>query len=218
MATSRLAKIVAMPLLALLCSTLGGCGGIGWLAAQFAPPKKVEPVYRMPSNKKILVFVDDLLAEVRYQPIKSELAERISERLSQHKVAASTIPYDQLAAMMTATSDFRRLSISEIGAKLGADLVLYVHIDKFSLKDDESGPLWRGELHTTVRVVDIKGGRLWPEDKPEGYPVPAVDLPPEESSSPNHGTELSRILADRMAENVARLFYEHRVPASEFYK
>ncbi|HOF18142.1 MAG TPA: hypothetical protein PK082_04470 [Phycisphaerae bacterium] len=195
----------------------GGCAAFAWFVAQFAPPQKVKAQFTPPSGKKILVFVDDPYFKVDYEPLKAELANRINQRLVANKVAAATIPYDRFVDLLAATPDFNRLRVSEVGSRLGADLVLYVQIDQFSLRDDPANPLWHGRLRTSVRLVrsdapQSEDLRLWPLDRKEGYPVPEQTVPESANTSPTYGAELARLLADGMADRIAKLFYEHTVP------
>lgn len=188
---------------------------IGWVVNTFAPPKKIDAVYKPPAGKTFLVFVDDIVNPVSYEPVKTELAERLNRILEDHDVAAHTVSYDDVLALMASTPDFNRLAVSEVGRKLGADIVLYVKIDKFSLKDSDVSPLWQGKLATTIRLVDVEMGRLWPDDRPEGYPVRPVELPPQTHPSPNYGQVLAKALAARMADRIGKLFYDHKIPAAE---
>ena len=196
------------------CLFAGGCTGVYWLVAQFAPPQKVKPVYRPPRGKTYLVFVDDR-NPVNYEPVKRELCERLSEQLEKHKIASGTIPYDKLLDLIAANPNFNAMHVPTVGAKCGADMVLYVQIEEFSLKDEQVSPLWRGRLEVVVKIVDCRKGRLWPADRPEGYPLPVVEIPETASSSPTYGEQLARSLADRAADRIAKLFYEHTVPAMD---
>ena len=193
---------------------LGGCAAFSWFVAQFAPPQEVKAEFKLPKDKKVLVFVDDMLHEVNYAPIKGDLTEKLNSQLAEHKIAANTIPYEQVQDL-AARGDFNRLAVKEVGEKLGADVVIYVDIERFSLKENEASPLWRGELAGSVRVVDVKVGRLWPTDR-EKYPVPAVETPPTENASKTYGAELSRLLAEKLADRIAKLFYDHKVPVQSF--
>ena len=192
---------------------LAGCGVGPWLAYQMSPAQKVAAKYQPPEGKTILVFPDDALDPVNYEPVKQIMATEINKRLIKNKVAAMTVPYQHLMDLESRTPNFSRLAVSEVGDKLGAHIVLYVHIDKFSLKDDEANPLWHGQMETTVRMVDVRArsaeeARLWPKDRPRGWPVESVDIPTSETTR-TYDTKLARELAERMAERIVNLFCEH---------
>lgn len=186
--------------------------GLGRLAWMFEQPQKVKALYTPPPGKTILVFVDDILNPLQYQPIKGELTERLNAELVQKKIAGDTVPYEAIVEWTARTRNLERLSVSEIGQALKADLVLYVHLDKFSVKDDEQGPLWHGQMGTTIRLVDVHVGRLWPTDRPEGYTVPSVETPSVDDSSPGYAAEVARQLAKLMAEHIIDCFCDHTVP------
>lgn len=206
--------LISLPLAALLLGAGGCTQSFAWFVAQFAPPKKVEAVYEPPKDKRFLVLVEDKPSPVRYEPIKYELAERIGRKLVDRKVARETVSQDRLHDL-TNTRDYNLLSISEIGQKLDADLVLYVQIESFSLKDSPQSPLWQGRLATSVWVVDAREPRrLWPKDQPTqggGYRVGPVEFKHSENPSPTYGEEIARNLAEEMAEQIVRLFYKHEL-------
>jgi hypothetical protein len=197
-----------MPLAVSHCS----CAIPAWFAAQFAPPKQVEPEYVPPKDKVILVFVDDMLNPINYEPIKIDLTNRLNEQLVANGVTAKTVPYNRLADLIAATPDFNGLAVSEVGQKVKADIVLYVQVDEFSLKDPAAPQLWRGRFQVTVRMVDVAEGRLWPKDRPAGYTVPIVETPVSTESAETYADDLAKQLAASVAQQVAWLFYKHPVP------
>jgi hypothetical protein len=205
-------------LLAPLALSQGSCAMFAWLAAQFSPPEKVEALYEPPEGKTILVFVDDVLYPVSYPAIKGELTRQLNQQLTTHELAAKTVPYQRLASLIAATPQFNLLAVSQVGQKVGADIVLYVQIDKFSLKEEATKELWKGELQVTVRMVDVTEGRLWPEDRPAGYRVPAVKTPTRTEASPTYADELTKTLAAQMAGEVAKLFRKHEAPPEGAWK
>ena len=206
----RLATAAALGALA-ACGA--SCAIPAWLAAQFAPPKKVDAEYKPPEDKTILVFVDDLLNPVSSDQIKIELTNKLNELLAANKVAGQTIPYSRLADLVSASPKFNELAVSQVGQKLQADMVLYVRIDDFALKDPSAPMLWKGRLGVTVRMVDSQKGRLWPTDRPDGYTVPNFETPvtPAESAD-DQADELIKTLAANVADRVAKLFYDHTTP------
>jgi hypothetical protein len=211
---TRAARTILLTLLAVSGACLHGCAVLAYLAVAFAPPRKIPALYEPPEGKKFLVFVDDLQHGAVHEPVKQELTNQLNRMLVDNDVAASIIPYDDLLDLITVTPKFNRLAVNQVGQKLGADVVLYVRVDKFSVKDDDVSPLWHGQLEATVRVVDARTSdpaevRMWPKDDPEGHRVEPVEIPPETNSSPGFGDALSRKMAGQMADRVAKFFYEH---------
>jgi len=207
-ARSRWLTIAA---LAAICPGIGGCAIVSWTVAQFAPPQKVEAVYKPPEDKKILVFVDDYLNPQDCGEVKRELTERLGKQLIEHGVAAKTVSFRRLVNLMAATPEFNELAVVQVGSRLGADIVLYVHVDNYTLKDSEVSPLWKGELEVSVRVVDVAARkRLWPLDRRK-YPLKPVRLSPVQDPSPTYAAKISRQLAERMSDRIAKLFYDHTV-------
>jgi hypothetical protein len=211
MLVGTLAAAMAMP--------LGGCAVSAWFAAQFGPEKKVPAEYEPPAGKTILVFVDDMLHPVDYEPVKIELTEMLNAQLIDHKVAAKTIPYPRLGEFISATPSFNSLAVGEVGRKLDADMVLYVQIDDFGLRDAAAAAeLWKGRLQTTVRLVDVTKGRLWPTDDPAGHMVlPKAETQTVSDSSQARGEQISKELAAETADKIAKLFYSYTTPYEGAY-
>lgn len=199
-------------LLGLLAMSNAACAIPAVIAAKFAPPKKVPPEFELPKGKNVLVFVDDMLNPVSYEPIKIQLTSRLNEHLVAHEVAAKTVSHDRLAALIAATPSFNLLSVSEVGQKLGADVVLYVRVDDFALKDVGAQQLWRGRIETTVRMVGVEAGRLWPKGRIAGHTMPPVEKPITVQASDSYADDLTNEMAAEMADKIAKLFYEHEEP------
>ena len=186
-----------------------GCHII-WVALEKTFPKERVPArFKLPANKTVLVFPDDLDNPLSYPPVKRRLSQKLSAVLEHENIAAKTIPYDRLIELKSNEPEFNLMSILKIGRKLGADLVIYVNIEQFTLKDNPVDTLWRGRLAGRVKVVDVLKGRIWPEES-AGYPV-RVNAPLAESHSDTFGGELAKKLAEDFAVEVAQLFHAHYV-------
>jgi hypothetical protein len=215
-------KTAARVLVAILSATtamsLPGCAVFGWIAAQFGPEKKVPAEYEFPAGQTILVFVDDILHPVDYEPVKIQLTEMLNAQLIDHKVASKTIPYPRLGEFIAATPGFNSLAIGEVGRKLGADVVLYVQIDDFSLRDAAAASeLWKGRLATTVWLVDVVKGRFWPTDNATGREIKKAQTQTISDSSQARGEQISKDLAGETADKIAKLFYSHTTPYEGAY-
>ncbi len=179
------------------------------ILAKLFPEEKVQPRFVLPSDRTILVFPDDIKCPLVYPPAKRTLAEKVDKLLIAHSLAAETIPYDKLIDLRNAEPKFNLMSIPRIGRRLGADLVIYVSIEEFSLKDNPVDALWRGKLVARVKVVDVLKGRIWP-DESAGFPI-SIAEPMTENTSETYGSQLARKLAERMAEEVCGLFHERYI-------
>ena len=193
----------------------GGCQVLPWMVASFSPPKKVAAVYQLPKDQKVLVLVENKPGLQTQDMVKYELADRISKKLVEHKIALSTVSSEQVQLLSSTQPGFRSLPISEVGKKLGADLVVYVQVDNVSLKDNASESLWHGRLAASVWVVEVKEQkRLWPTDLPEGmgYSAAPVDLKSADNPSTVYADTVIRDLTEKMSDNVSKLFYEYSEP------
>ncbi len=206
-------RMLAVTMAAGMALSLAGCAIPAWFAAQFGPERKVKAEYEPPSGKTVLVLVDDMLHPVDYEPVKIQLTEMINQQLLEHKVVSKTIPYARLGEFISATPGFNSLSVGEVGQKLGADMVLYVQIDDFGLQDSASASeLWKGRLATTIRLVDVNKGRLWPTDNPTGHMIPKSTTQTYSDSSQGRGEQISKELAADTADKIAKLFYAYSTP------
>lgn len=213
------AKALLIAMMAAMAVATPSCTMVAWTAAQFSPPQKVKALYVVPADKKVLIFVDDLSNPVSYPPVKRELAEAIGRQFAENKVASVTISYERVLDLMATEKKFNDMGVANVGRKVGADLVLFVDIKSFKLREEEGSPLWEGNLGVSVRWVDAwatkkDSARIWPKDAAE-YGVPAVGMPVKEEPSVDYGAEMARILATRMADRIAKLFYDHEVPATD---
>ena len=207
-------KLAMSMLLAAAAASCGGCTQlIAWMAAQFTPPKKIKPLYEVPKDKKILVLVEDRPFPSPYH-VKYQLTQRVNQKLIEQKIIREAIPYDRVQDLSTAR-DYQQLAVSQIGQKLGADLVLYIQVEDFALKDNPYSPLWRARLKTSVKFVDVQTGeRLWPKTTTgtSGHPVKTAEYSHTEDPSIT-GDLVVNTLAEETADRIAKFFYEHEEAA-----
>ena len=188
---------------------LSGCQLPLAIMEKMFPKDRVPPQFKLPAGKVVLVFPDDVERPVSYPPVKRRLAEKINELLMEKKLAARTVPHDRLTELRGLEPDFDRMHVPTVGRKCGADLVVYLAIDRFTLKETPIEAFWRGRLDVRVKVVDVGKGRIWP-DGLAGFPI-SVQEPRTENTSETYGSELAKKLADEMAVEVAGLFHARLV-------
>jgi hypothetical protein len=109
---------------------------------------------------------------------------------------------------------------STLGKAVGADQVVHVLIESFTMTTD--GVTYEPFASGFIRVVDTRTGkRVWPQTEENGYRL-AVQLPIKRGNVPRSASELSRAheeLATNFGLAVSRLFYKHETrtarPADE---
>lgn len=205
----RIPRFLGVLALAAL-TTLCGCTAIAYIAAQFAPPRKVKAITELPKNKTILVYIESEYP-LSYEPIKDMLTDELNKELLINKIAGAVVPRDRLLEVMANFGD-ATVSKQEIGQKLHADMVLCVAIENFSVRESDNTPLWAGKMKVSLKVIDVGNiKKLWPLDQTE-YPVPLVELPEVEDSTPTYGNIVAKALAIKTARRITKLFYEHEIP------
>jgi len=197
---------------------IAGCAQ--WFAivgSSFNKADTTKAKYELPEKKTVLVFVDDRRVQTD-QPLRTLLTEAINEQLTANKVAAKTIAYSRVLDLAGQARGLSGLEPLWTARKVGADIVLYVCVDKFSLHEEgvEIGLLWRGQLGASISVTDVASGQmLWPRDEPDGMAIKPVDTPTVTHTSPNFGEELTAQVANIMADRVAKMFYDHKITPEE---
>jgi hypothetical protein len=100
------------------------------------------------------------------------------------------------------------MSIATVGRKLGADYVMYINIEQFTLKESAGDTIWHANLEGRLRVVDVQTGkRVWPEES-AGHPF-KTGMPTMENASPTFAGELTKALCAKTATEICYLFHPH---------
>lgn len=191
---------------------LGGCGLGAWILTATTPEPIEEAVYELPENKAILVLVDDPKSLLIDTEVKRDLTEELNTHLTEQSQTEKTIPYRKLMYVKNAHPDFNQFSVAKIGKLAGADLVICVMVEAFSLGDDDTQQVIRGRFETTVKVISVEKGKLWPRDEIGGYKAKAIDTgqqSPDDLNAKRQMQKLARTMSLEMADNIAKLFYKH---------
>jgi len=204
-------KTLALALCLAAATSLNGCAPVAYLTALIHGPEKIDAKFELPKDKTTLVLVDSYDS---HEMMKRVLTQAVSKQLRDRGLVTTTIPYNAITALRMITPEsFNRMAVTEIGRKLGAEIVICVHINKFALKDNDADVMWHGQIEARVKVVavtdDNTSARLWPDDRPAGHPVGPVERPEATDSSPSYASIMTKSLALELADELTRLFYKH---------
>jgi len=221
-ATARAGLFVAMIALA-----IGGCEGLSAVSYAFQGGEPVKKLFQLPP-KRTLVLVDTLegpdqtnaLATPSYRNL---IASDIGYYLEKEEALPPDLIIDlrelnQLAGQLG--DDYDRTPIDQIGRRLGAEQVIHVLIEQSSVA--VAGNLYRPAAAGQVKVIDVRQAkRIFPRTmdlEAEGGGVPghrfSVEMDPinQDVVSTTLTDMLSRQLAQQIALDVSRLFYDWRKP------
>jgi len=196
-----------------LAGVLAGCGVVPWVTNTiFGRNEKVKPKYEFPKGKTLLVFVEsdpalNYLAGVEL--VRVSLANVIGEQLVENQAVASYVSQNRLQNVLEQLPELA--SIGEVGQRCGADFVLYVQIEQLSFQDVPNTTLYTGRMQTAVKVIDVTQGKVFPPVEAK-YPLKEIKLTPTDDTSPTYTNVIAKVLAIKMGDNIAKLFYEHELP------
>ncbi len=191
---------------------LSSCNIVAGVAYVVSPDPEQIALFELP-QKKTVVFVDDRHNIMHPSRLKSVVADKItSELLGRELLVDMIAPRD---AMRYADSQDRNgsiLTIGAIGKAVGASVVIYVETTTFIMSVDGHNPAPLAGC--SVRVVDV-------DTREQLFPAPdSIDaahkvraalsrVDPHQLSSVSETRKLSTMLADKLGDAVAKLFYTH---------
>ena len=200
-------------LMCLLALSLTGCpiGAVIGLFVRKSPTIVVPAQYELPAGN-LLILVDSSLEGTGLSGVVSLLTGELAREIKDHRLAPTIIPSRELVSLQIGTENFNQLDIAQIGRRLTAQRVLYVHVVQFSLGtfvDDTAG---RGVVRAMVKVFDVElNKRVWPETKPRGHEV-IMRTELREPTDAKYRRRSTEELCKRTAVDIIKLFRRHEEP------
>jgi len=204
----RLLGVVA--LMAVLAGTTG-CEVAGVVADVVAGGADVDAVYELP-DRPTLILVDNPGDRLTHHHQADLIAGRIGDALKKNEVVEQVVPTPMVSSLEERYDDFDRWPIDKVGKHAGAQQVIYILVQQFSLRDEA---IYRPTAKVHVKVIDVaSGGRLFPPPRHEqGYPVSRQQQYTNmDGATATTESLLARELAETLAGDVAKLFYKHPKP------
>lgn len=207
-------RLIAIALLigagAALCGTLAGCNIVGPAVVLVAGPDKTEAQHKLDPNRPTVIFVDDRSNIFRRRSLRLIVAESTQQFLLERAKLMQVL--DARAAMAAAAREpsAEPMDLVSLGKSVGAEIVIYVSVDKFLLSPD--GSTYAPEAQYRVKVLDVTktAPRVWPEER-EGVSLVA-SIPTRTEKPPVTTADVIKAeetLARRSGEIIARLFYTY---------
>ncbi len=174
--------------------------GGDWIPADFTLTK--EP---------LLVLIDDRSGIVTEPKSIREAHKTIAVNFAEFKVNHNVIPFEEWQRLAQTDKKYGRYSIRQVGEKLGAEQVLYLNVERFTLHGEPGAPVFKGEFTVRVKVLSTnreKDVRVWPsEESGKRVSVSSAPIPIDSEKS---ASDIATELGIKLGKEVAMMFYGHR--------
>lgn len=214
-------RCVALLTLLLAVTLLPGCV-LGDLFGVIAGKRDI-PARHVLDDRPTVILVEDPGDALGSRTLRHVLASDIGHHLVRNEALSEEPISPRRVAALAAElgADFDRTAIDELGRRLGAEQVIHVLVDSTSL--EYAPTVMRPTARAEVKVIDaVEGRRVFPritgfqgrDAPPPGEPV-VVEMHYQGSTGdPGRGRDsvLRRTLTERLAVDIAQLFYEHPEP------
>ena len=208
----------------LLC--LGGCNVIGGTVGVLSPPEKVEAKYELP-DKPTLIVIDDAVPTpvVNNEATLRRIAGAIRGVLEEEEVVTTGfVGQDELAALRQELGEsYKSTSLAALAIRLGARQV--IHAEVIGYQVGVGGDIIRPSIALNVKVFDLDARkRVFPTAESTDttqtglgtgstvYPVQTRMQARDITGQGAARTIAIRDLADTAGRDIARLFFDWRMP------
>lgn len=187
-----------------------GCHDLAVLIANMQGGDTIEAEFKLDKGP-LLIFIDDRRGLITESRAIRELHDTIADNFIRYDVNNRVIPFRELQRLQQNEPKFDKLSIREIGEKLGADQVLYLGVEKFTLYSEPGAPLFKGLFAVRVKVLTTERKaetRVWPREK-TGKLIQS-ETRPTPTDGDKAPSDIATELGVKLAQRVAGLFYKHK--------
>lgn len=185
-----------------------GCNWLVPLVFLHPGTKKVPPEFAQLKDKTVAVMVwaePETLYDYPY--VRLELASYVADKLRAHVSDARLVDDREVEEYIQANPD-AAIDPQRVGNEFGADIVVYIELLEFQMRDPDAPALLQGRVHASVGVYDVTADLGEPAhfelagvvtvhpEQPVLFSIAAADLLRSETY-------------DKFAEQVTQKFYEH---------
>ncbi|MEO6434611.1 MAG: hypothetical protein ABIP55_02470 [Tepidisphaeraceae bacterium] len=201
---------------------LSGCQLLGVAAYKLTPPPTVQPKYTALAEQSIGVMVwTDQGLRIEWPGLRLDLANAVQTKfkaeLAKKKppkaligVSFPVLPASIVRYQMDHPDELEAMPITDVAPKLGVQRLIYLEVEDFVTRGDQSVDLFRGMAKVTVRVLEITGGKSTIAFEKSGV---AAAFPPKAPAEgiPNAGDYRIYVgTLDALASEIVHLFVPYQ--------
>ncbi len=192
---------------------LAGCNIVAPIALLLEPPPSKDAAIELDRDIKTVIFVDDRASRLPKRSLRGLIGRTAEENLISKKILAAdhVIPSRTAVRIIEFESNESPMSVADIGRRLGADIVIYITIDAWTLTRD--GSSIAPSARARMKIIDaVNNERIFPAQS-SGYGI-VVRMPTRPGSVPSGRSgraQLENELAAALGIELARVFYDHEI-------
>lgn len=195
-------------------AVLGSCNIVTPAAYILGGQDRVDAQYALP-DRPTVVFVDDPENKLPDRALRRIIGDKVAQELMVRKLVTTTISSADALAVSGRERYGRKMAIDAIGRAVGAEQVVFVDMQAFSLSPEGITPRPSGACY--VKVIDVTNReRLFPIDdggfpSSSGYPVQVAmrEVSLERYRTTSSRRQIREQLANEIADQIAKVFYRH---------
>lgn len=166
------------------------------------------------TEEPLLILLDDPTGRLDWPPAGAYFVDELAQRLIKNKAAKKIIPRQTLDGIRRTLPSFEKRGCREIGELTGAEQVLWVRVRQFLATELILDTSQAAYFSVAVKVINVKETqrsrvRLWPAS-PAGHFL-TVSMNGSEVASERTKAAIARAIAGKLADHVAKLFYDYRL-------
>ncbi len=192
-----------------MAALLAGCAVPGAIAYKVFGPPAIPARYTPPKTEPLVVLVEDAHSAGAGLPEAEELLQALNSDLTQHKVAPMVDPRKVHDLRDLNTQAFSKMSISEIGRRVGAKKIIYVNITQCDFVIPPSSDVMKLKLTANIKVVDAYSAEvIWPNNIDGEVLHREGDF--QRMTADMTASNIRREALKEIGEEISRMFYEYK--------
>lgn len=194
-------------LVGLMFACASGCNILGFASQAIGPPP-VEAQYII--DGPLLILAEDYRDPDASYVESEQLEQYVYYELTTNGVGPVIEPGKLSEFRATNSRRLRSMSVADIGRALGANEVLYIHVERGSLQLAQGSEMLKGSASARVKLIESHtAALLWPADTPGGRYV-SVETPMVREEEGVTETYVRQGMQRALAAQIARFFYKYK--------
>ncbi len=204
----KLARGLVLTCALFVALAAGGCSAPGAILYKFLGPPAIPARYNMPKTP-LLVLVENAHSGAIAIPETDALAAVIYEDLHANQVAPLIDPSKVHELRDHNPTTFSKMSIAEIGQRVGAQQILYIRVHQLDIEAPPASDVVRLKIGAKIRIVETASARTtWPDSgDTEAFDV---ETPWQRIEPGTSRSSLNQEILRESGEEIARWFYAYK--------